>query len=49
MIESGLAMTCLRCVVVFVVFVVLVVLKNLTERFMRLVLEEFAPAVKLAE
>ena len=43
-IESGLAITCIPCVV-FVVFVVLVVLvvlfvlKNLTERFMRFVLD----------
>ena len=40
-IESGLAITCIPCVVfvVFVVLVVLFVLKNLTERFMRFVLD----------
>ena len=36
-------------VVVVVVAVLIVVPKNLTERFIRLVSEEFAPAVKLAE
>src|SRR5271157_6239837 len=47
-IESGLAITCIPCVV-FVVLVVLVVLKNLTERFIRLVFEEFAPVGNPAE
>src|SRR5271157_4090952 len=47
-IESGLAITCIPCVV-FVVLVVLCVLKNLTERSLRFVFEEFAPVGNPAE
>ncbi len=43
--RAGLAITCFLCRELGV----FVVLKDLTERFIRLVSEEFATAVKLAE
>ena len=53
-IESGLAIACPSFPVLVAVAVSLVpavydVLKNLTERLMGIVFEEFAPVVKLAE
>src|SRR5262249_8099283 len=50
-IESGLAIArpSFLVFVAVAVFVVVVVLKNLTERSMGIVFEEFAPAVNLAE
>ncbi len=49
--QTGIAITRVSCLVLVmsVVFVVLDVLKNLTERFVRHVSEEFAPVGHLAE